>query len=139
MIIRKSVWVELAPEAAFELFCEDIGDWWPRGFAEASKLAMDRQIGGRLFERRTDGSEYEIGRVTAYEPPSVVGFTWKAPSWNQSTQVEIRFRQEGKGTRLELEHSGWETDPKVGDYRDNYETGWGTILEHYNAAVRAKV
>ena len=48
MIIRKSVWVELAPEVAFELFCEDIGDWWPRGFAEASKLTMDRQIGGRF-------------------------------------------------------------------------------------------
>jgi uncharacterized protein YndB with AHSA1/START domain len=100
---------------------------------------MDRQIGGRLFERRTDGSEYEIGRVTAYEPPSVVGFTWKAPSWQRSTQVEIRFCQEGKGTRLELEHTGWGTDPKVDEYRDNYETGWGTILERYHAAVRAKV
>src|SRR5262245_29289665 len=99
-MIRKSIWLELTPESAFKLFCEDIGEWWPRGFAEGSKLALDRRIGGRLYERRTDGSEYEIGRVTAYEPPLLVAFTWKAPSWDHSTQVEIRFNQEGQGTRL---------------------------------------
>jgi len=139
MMIRKSLWLELAPDAAFRLFCEDIGEWWPRGFAEGSKLVLAGRVGGRLFERRTDGTEYEIGRVTAYEPPSVVAFTWKAPSWSRSTQVEIRLKQERNGTRLELEHGGWETDPKINEYKDNYDTGWETILEQYQAAVRARL
>jgi uncharacterized protein YndB with AHSA1/START domain len=137
MIIRKSIWLELDPEAAFSRFCEDIGEWWPRGFAEGSRLSLDRRIGGRLYERRADGSEYEIGRVTAYEPPSLVAFTWKAPSWDHSTQVEIQFHQDGQGTRLYLEHGGWEADPKVAEFRDNYDTGWEQILQQYETAANA--
>jgi glutathione S-transferase len=137
MTIRRSIWLKRSPETSFKVFCEDIGDWWPRGFAEGSRLFLDRQVGGRLFERRLDGTEYEIGRVTAYEPPSVVAFTWCAPSWELTTQVEIRFSPEREGTRVDLEHSGWEQDPKVAEYRQNYDSGWQSILGHYESAVRA--
>jgi len=137
MTIRKSIWLGRAPETSFKLFCDDIGEWWPRGFAEGSKLFLDRRVGGRLFERRPDGSQYEIGRVTAYEPPSIVAFTWRAPSWEVATQVEIRFSSEREGTRIDLEHSGWERDAQVGEYRNNYEAGWETILGHYEAALGA--
>lgn len=137
MTIRKSIWLERFPEKCFKVFCEDISEWWPRGFAEDSKLFLDRRVGGRLFERRPDGSEYDIGCVTAYEPPSIVAFTWRAPSWQTTTQVEIRFSAERGGTRVDLEHSGWETDPRVAEYHKNYASGWQTILGHYEAAVSA--
>jgi uncharacterized protein YndB with AHSA1/START domain len=139
MTIRKSIWLERTPETSFKVFCEDIGEWWPRGFAEGSKLFLDRRVGGRLFERRPDGSEYEIGRVIAYEPASIVAFTWRAPSWDHATRVEIRFSPEGKGTRVDLEHSGWEQDAKVAEYRNNYNTGWQTILGYYEVAARATI
>ena len=139
MTIRKSIWLERTPEISFKVFSEDISEWWPRGFADGSKLFLDRRVGGRLFERRPDGSEYEIGRLIAYEPPSLVAFTWRAPSWESTTQVEIRFSPEGKGTRVDLEHSGWEQDAKVAEYRSNYNSGWQTILGHYEAAARAAI
>lgn len=137
MTIRKSIWLARPPETSFKVFCEGIGEWWPRGFTEGSKLVLDRQVGGRLFERRPDGTEYEIGRVTAYEPPSIVAFTWRAPSWQTTTQVEIRFSPEREGTRVDLEHGGWEKDAGVAEYRKNYDAGWETILGHYEAAVGA--
>jgi uncharacterized protein YndB with AHSA1/START domain len=136
MTIRKSIWVERSTEASFKLFCEDIAEWWRRGFAEGSKLLLDRRVGGRFFERRPDGTEYEIGRVTAYEPPSVVAFTFRAPSWEQATQVEIRFSPERGGTRINLEHGGWEQNPKLAEYRNNYDSGWQTILGNYEAAAK---
>jgi uncharacterized protein YndB with AHSA1/START domain len=135
MTIHKSIRVERSPETSFKVFCEDIGRWWPGGFGgRDSKLFLEREVGGRFYERRADGSDYEIGRVTAYEPPSLVAFTWRAPSWEVTTQVEVRFTAEGRGTRVDLVHSGWEQSAKTRDARTNYDSGWETILGHYQAA-----
>jgi uncharacterized protein YndB with AHSA1/START domain len=137
MTIRKSIRVERPPQIAFRIFCEAIGEWWPKGPSfkgDRSDTIIEGRVGGRFFERYVDGTEYEIGRVTAYQPPSLVAFTWRAPSWDVSTQVEIRFSPEAGGTRVELEHSGWEQSAKTRDARNNYDSGWGTILGHYLAA-----
>ena len=132
MNIRKSIKVERAPEIAFRVFTEEIGAWWPGGFSgPGSRLSMETKIGGRFFETRADGTEYEIGRLTAYQPPNVVAFSWRAPSWDGDTQVEVRFIADGIGTRIELEHHGWELDAKTRDARKNYDGGWETILGHY--------
>ena len=135
MIIRKSIWVERSPETSFKVFCEDIGIWWPGGFGgKDAKLFLEWEVGGRFYERRAYGTEHQIGRVTAYQPPSLVGFTWRAPSWDTTTNVEIRFTAEGRGTRVELEHSGWEQDAKTREARKNYASGWDLILGHYQTA-----
>jgi uncharacterized protein YndB with AHSA1/START domain len=132
MTVRKSIRVERSPEIAFRVFTEEIGAWWPGGFSgEGSRLSMETRVGGRFFETRADGTEYEIGRLTAYQPPNVVVFTWRAPSWDVTTQVEVRFVADGIGTRIELAHSGWEQDAKTRDARKSYDGGWETILGHY--------
>ena len=138
MKIHKSIRVERSPEASFRIFCEEIGQWWPGGFGgEGSRLAIEPKVGGRFFETRTDGSEYEIGRVTAYQPPALVAFTWRAPSWELTTQVEVRFSAEDTATRVELDHSGWERSPKLTDGRKSYDSGWETILGHYQRHIAA--
>jgi uncharacterized protein YndB with AHSA1/START domain len=135
MTIRKSIRVERAPEISFRVFCESISEWWPGGFGgKDAKLFMEGRVGGRFYERRADGTEYQIGQVTAYQPPSVVAFTWRAPSWEVTTRVEVRFSAEDRGTRVELEHGGWEQDAKTRDARKNYDAGWDRILGHYQAA-----
>ena len=136
MTIRKSIWVRRSPEISFKVFCEEMGEWCPGGFGgKGSKLLLEREVGGRIYERRTDGTEYEIGRVTAYQPPSLVAFTWRAPSWDVDTLVEIRFTAKDGGTRIDLEHSGWEQDAKTRDARKSYDGGWVTILGHFQAFV----
>ena len=85
----------------------------------AGRLRWQRTLGSRwkpgwagASSKRTDGTEYEIGRLTAYQPPRVVAFTFRAPSWEVETQVEIRFVAEGdRATRVELEHRGWNREP----------------------------
>lgn len=136
MTIRKSIRVERAQEISFSVFCEHIGEWWPGGFgAKDAKLFLESRVGGRFYERRADGTEYQIGQVTAYQPPSIVAFTWRAPSWEVTTRVEIRFSPEEGGTRVELEHSGWEQDAKTRDAHKNYDSGWDGVLGHYQAAL----
>jgi uncharacterized protein YndB with AHSA1/START domain len=137
MTIHKSIRVERPPQLAFRIFCEAIGEWWPKGPSFNGKpladMIIEGRIGGRFFERYTDGTEYEIGRVTAYQPPSLVGFTWRAPSWDVTTQVEIRFTAEGGATRVDLEHSGWDQSAKTRDARGNYDSGWSMLLGCYQS------
>ena len=139
MTIRKSIRVERPAEIAFKLFCEQIGQWWPKGPSFGGKIPTDMiiegRIGGRFYQVYSDGTEYEIGRVTAYQPPSIVSFTWRAPSWDAVTQVEVRFVAEGTGTRVELDHSGWERTENVREFRKNYDGGWDTMLGHYQSFV----
>jgi uncharacterized protein YndB with AHSA1/START domain len=133
MTIRKSIVVARRPEDAFRIFTAEIGAWWPSGFSgKGSRLRMETFLGGRFIETRADGTEYEIGRLTAYEPPHLVAFSWRAPSWdNITTQVNVRFSADGDGTRIELEHSGWEQDAKTREVRTGYNEGWDLMLQHY--------
>jgi hypothetical protein len=60
-----------------------------------------------------------VGLVTAYVPPTRIVFTWKAPEWDAPTEVEVRFSPEQDGTRVDLEHRGWErTGARGRDRRD---------------------
>jgi uncharacterized protein YndB with AHSA1/START domain len=81
--------------------------WWPKGPSFNNKdqldINLEGRVGGRLYERYTDGSEFVIGRITAYQPPVKVAFTWRAPSLEADTEVEVRFFADGDGgTRIEL-------------------------------------
>jgi uncharacterized protein YndB with AHSA1/START domain len=139
MTIHKVITVARPPEVAFKVFCDEIGRWWPtrQGYAfngdRAVSMIIEGRVGGRVYELAADGTEFELGRLTAYEPPRVVAFTWRAPSWDVATLVEVRFIAEGAGTRVELDHSGWEHEPKARAARDRYGAGWQFILEQYRA------
>jgi len=140
MNIRKSIRVGRPPVISFSVFCEEMGSWWPGGFGgKDARVFLEGWVGGRLYERRPDGTEYQIGRVTAYQPPSLVAFTWRAPSWQVDTQVEVRFEAEGIGTRVVLEHSGFDQDAATRDGYKSYEGGWDHVLQHYQDwAVRPR-
>lgn len=145
MKIGKSIHVERAVEDCFLLFTEQIGRWWPlkEGFAygrdRAQDIFIEGRVGGRVFERFTDGTEFEIGRVTAYERPHRVAFSWKAPDWEGPTEVEVRFTAEGSGTRLELEHRGWEVGPKAERTGRSFDDGWDIVLARYAAAAVSQI
>jgi len=137
MTIRKSVTVRCAPEKAFRAFTRDIGRWWPidKGFSyggeRAKEIFLDDRLGGRLYERFSDGTEFEIGRVTRCDPPELILFTWKSPQWEAATEVEVRFSAAEGGTRVELEHRGFEAGPKMAESGKRMARGWNTVLERY--------
>ena len=111
--VRKSVTVKRPRVDAFSMFTEQIGSWWPlQGLFPSAVSGPRKSIwkrkGGRFYERFTDGEEYVVGRVTPCEPPHRIVFTWENPDWEGRTEVEVRFAAEGKATRVELEHRGWE-------------------------------
>jgi len=138
--VRKSVEVGCTADEAFRLFTEDIDSWWPLathsiGEADAVSCYFEGREGGRIYELHGDGSAHLWGTVTAWQPPERVVFTWH-PGRDASTaqEVELRFGEVPGGTRVELEHRGWESLGEMAlRTRTGYETGWVPVLERYAA------
>lgn len=136
--VVKSVQVDLPPEAAFQLFTEGIASWWPLqshsvGEDQAQTCTIESWAGGRVYETLQDGSQEEWGKVTIWEPPARVAFTWHpGGDPGQATQVEVTFQPSGTGTQVELTHRNWEV---LGDrarrVRQSYDGGWEIVLGGY--------
>jgi uncharacterized protein YndB with AHSA1/START domain len=138
--VRRSVEVGCSAAEAFRLFTEEIDSWWPLathsiGLAEAQACFFEGRDGGRIYESHGDGSISLWGTVTVWEPPERVVFSWH-PGRDASTaqEVELRFTQIADGTRVELEHRGWEILGETADeIRSAYESGWVGVLDRYAA------
>lgn len=113
-----SLRVAVSPEEAFDVFTEDIGLWWqpgalfqitPRG---DGTLSFDNRE--RLITTLASGKVFEIGRVTAWERPSRLAFTWRQATFtpDQVTSVEVLFEPVGEETRVTVTHRGWDTIPQ---------------------------
>jgi uncharacterized protein YndB with AHSA1/START domain len=133
--VHKSLFVNCSPERAFEVFTREVGSWWPLheysiGGEQITEVVWEERVGGRVYERHADGSEGEWGRVVAWEPPSRFVMSWyPGKDASVATELEVRFAPEGEGTRVDLEHRGWEIFADEGQQtRDNYDNGWPTVL-----------
>ena len=71
--------------------------------------------GGRLYTKFADGQEFEIGRVSVWEPGRRLVFNWRQASFSpeQSTEVEVSFEAVGDQTRVSVEHRAWDTIPRT--------------------------
>jgi uncharacterized protein YndB with AHSA1/START domain len=134
LIVRKTVVVDCSPEHAFETFTARLQDWWPfqshaPGDEPPAEAVFEPQVGGRVYSRTASGQEHEWATVTAWEPPSHVAVDWHVTAGKPSTELEVRFVPEGDGTRVELEHRGWERwGDEAAETYASYESGWDTVL-----------
>ena len=95
-------------------------------------------MGGRIFERTSSGVEHEWGRVTVWEPPTRLAYTWHLRfSPQDATDVEIRFVDAGDDrTRVEIDHGGWDRLGEVADQRrEGNRLGWTSVFPHFVEAV----
>ena len=114
-----SLRVGATADRAFDVFTGEIALWWRSNglFAftrgEAGTLAFEPGEGGRFTETKADGTVFEIGRITAWEPGARLAFSWRPQSFadDQSTRVEVRFQPVGAETRVTVEHFGWDEIP----------------------------
>jgi uncharacterized protein YndB with AHSA1/START domain len=108
------------PARTFEVFTRDIAAWWrpgglfritPRG---DGRLAFEPGAGGRLYTTFDDGEEFEIGRISVWEPGSRLVFAWRQANFtpDKATEVEVRFEAVGDETRVSIEHRAWDTIPQ---------------------------
>jgi uncharacterized protein YndB with AHSA1/START domain len=147
--ITRTVSVHSSVERSFRVFTEGIEKWWPlethsiavdQGLEEkAVTLRLEGRRGGLIEEVLQDGTSRGWGGVDVWEPPSRVVFWWKPNELpTPPTEVEVRFTAEGDGTRVFLEHRGWELLGKLAEeVRSLYsaEGGWSMVLGRFASAV----
>ncbi|MGB2953102.1 MAG: SRPBCC family protein [Gaiellaceae bacterium] len=137
LTVRKSVTVNCPPEQAFELFTDGLDTWWPFESHSVTderpeKVVFEGREGGRVYDRLGSGEEHDWATVSAWEPPKRLVIDWRVNPKNPSTELEVRFTAAGDGTRVELEHRGWERyGEQAGASYDSYNGGWDTVLGRY--------
>ena len=75
--------------------------------------------------------------MTVWEPPGRLGYLWHLRAdRSDATDVTIRFTATDAGTRVEIEHAGWDRlGARGGAWRERNHQGWSTLLPHYQEAV----
>jgi hypothetical protein len=129
--IYKTITVDAPVEAAFETYTRRMHSWWPGGphslFDEPETIVFEERVGGRVYERSTSGEEGDWADVLVWEPPTRFVLRWRVNPKRTPTEVEVRFTPENGGTRVELEHRGWDD----AEGRANYDTGWDFVLARF--------
>jgi hypothetical protein len=140
--LRMSFDVACSAEHAFDVWTSRIGTWWPPDHTVTGQADLDvvlqGTVGGRIYERTSDGTEHEWGEVIRWNPPTDLTYRWhlRADRAN-ATEVEIQFQPQGPAaTRIEIEHRGWEQLGDAADqWRERNQGGWESLLPHFLAAV----
>ncbi|MDX1584037.1 MAG: SRPBCC family protein [Thermoanaerobaculia bacterium] len=133
--VRSQVEVELPQRDAFEFFTSHISRWWPLETHSVSQERAETAVfelaeGGEIFELAENSERIPWGTISVFDPPDRLVFTWHPGRDPESAQeVEVRFTPAGNGTRVSVEHRGWEAlGEKAAETRDRYDEGWSYVL-----------
>jgi uncharacterized protein YndB with AHSA1/START domain len=156
--IRVTTVVPADPATAFALFTTEVDAWWRRGprfrhgLGRPSVMRFEGEEGGRLVEAYTDaaGGAFEVGRILAWKPGDRLAFEWRGNNFEPGlvTEVEVRFEPASGGTRVTLEHRGWDRVPVEHASRHGYGTSgafvsmiglwWGDLLASLRVHAKGK-
>jgi uncharacterized protein YndB with AHSA1/START domain len=113
--------VAVDPATAFEVFTDEVDLWWKTGPryrvdpGRKSSMRFEGGAGGRLLEIYEESDDaFEHGRVLVWSPAERVVFEMGGRDFapGESTEVEVRFESIERGTRVTVEHRGWDKLPK---------------------------
>jgi uncharacterized protein YndB with AHSA1/START domain len=108
------------------------------GGERAREIFLEPHVGGRFFERFVDGDELQVGSVVACEPPRRIAFTWSTADWDGETEVEVTFTPQPEGTRVDLDHRGFDRLGPVGAaVAAKFRGGWPGVLAAYAGRAEA--
>ena len=139
------VTVGLPQPAAFRLFTEGFARWWPPEYSwsgdSLAAIGLEPRVGGACFEIGPHGFRCDWGRVTQWEAPRLLGFTWQIgadrtpqPDPSKASHIAVAFVPEGARTRVILAHRGFRAHGERGmAYREEMGSpmGWPLLLSRY--------
>ena len=142
-VVRSSVTVKLPRDAAFRLFTERMGNWWPLAthsvfHAEAVNVTIEPVVGGRVYEATADGRTSDWGTITEWQPGERLAMTWHPGDESDlATLVEVTFSEAPDGgTHVDLVHTGWEIHgATASEAAATYRSGWPWVLELFAEAA----
>lgn len=140
--VQVSVTVEVDPATAFQVFTEEIGEWYQAGMRgllgveRRRTLCLEPGVGGRLLEVGGPGGATEKGRVTVWEPGARLVFVDA-----KATEVDVSFEaldhvRTRPRTRVVLVHRGLDQLPDA-EARSTSTHGWRRLAGWFEQHVAA--
>jgi uncharacterized protein YndB with AHSA1/START domain len=123
------------PEAAFDVYVNRIGEWWPPNYtANAETLeavTIEPGVGGRVYEAHRGGDAFTWGRITVWEPTRRLVYTSTlAQTRDHPSEISVRFTPNGDRCSVRFEHGGW----NEGNASDRGKfSEWPVILDRFAA------
>jgi uncharacterized protein YndB with AHSA1/START domain len=149
--IHAGVTVRRTPEDAFRIFTTEMGSWWPLqafsiaedthgGSVKAETVVFEDREGGRVIEVMSDGTEATWATILAWDPPRRLVLAWKPNLTDQPpTELEVTFTADGDGTRVDVEHRGWERLGALAEEaRSSYGENWDGVLSLFAGRADAQ-
>ncbi len=152
-----TVFVAISQEDAFEVFTEEIDQWWRHGRKyriagrHPGRLVIQGGLGGRLFESvelPSGPKTFEVGSIVAWDPPRRFEMEWRGVNFreHEKTFVEVTFAPSGRGTLVTVRHRGWSALPDEHPARHGLTgapfarmigTWWGELMSAMRDHVEA--
>ena len=116
--LEKSIYIDAPPDVVFPFLVdpEEMVRWC------GSEAELEPEPGG-LFRLRFEGGVVSEGCYEVVDPPRRVVFTVGMTGSSVpagGSRVEIRLIPEGRGTRLELRHDGFDASQPVSEGWDHH-------------------
>jgi uncharacterized protein YndB with AHSA1/START domain len=136
--VHRHIDVRCDPATAFRVFTAGMDTWWPTHIhsralqdregehVKTERIVVEAREGGRIYEVMSDGTKADWGTILTWDPPARLVIAWQPVARPRNpTELELRFAPNGDGTRVELEHRGWERlGADAAEARDGYASGW---------------
>ena len=119
-----------------------MGSWWPlqafsmaagpyedRG-VKAETIVFEERAGGRVYRDHVGRNRGHVGHDPRVGPTARFVLAWKPNlTDNPPTELEITFTPDDGGTRVDLEHRGWERlGALAAEARSGYGENWTGVL-----------
>ena len=143
--VVRAATVERSADAAFTIFTDQIGAWWPlptHGIFGDSSGGV-HFADGHLVEIAVDGSMTTWAKVLEWSPAERLVLAWHpGGELEDASRVEVTFVAENaERTRVEIRHFGWEAFGEAGVARRRGYVGpsaWGYVLDEYADGVEPR-
>lgn len=105
--------------------------WW------GDNVLLEAKPGGKFSEDWTDDDgtpRHSHGTVTAIDVEKRLQLSWQDDGWHHETRVEFLLSPTADGTRVYLQHSGWEKFEDDDARRravDSYRDGWHALMKKF--------
>jgi hypothetical protein len=135
--------VKASPEHAFDVWTSKTAIWWPRSHTVSGdpdlSVVFEPFVGGRIYERGSDGMEHEWGEVVVWDPPTRVGYLWHLfLDRSEATEITVTFIPLDETTsHVRLVQTGFERlGAEVGtERRRRTNHAWLELTGHYQGAL----